>query len=61
MSEPANRVLVTDVDMPFLSMVRFMVKWTVASIPAFLILFVLGVGAMVALSSVLGLGKLLSR
>ncbi len=31
-SEQANRVTVTDVNMPFLSMVRFMVKWAVASI-----------------------------
>jgi hypothetical protein len=31
-------VVVTDIDMPFLSMVTFMVKWALASIPAFLIL-----------------------
>jgi hypothetical protein len=37
-----NRVFVADVDMPFLSMVRFMVKWAVASIPALLILAILG-------------------
>jgi hypothetical protein len=41
-SDPTNRVSVTDVDMPFLSMVRFMVKWAVASIPALLILAILG-------------------
>ena len=29
--------------MPFRSMVRFMVKWAIASVPAFLILIVLGV------------------
>src|SRR5436853_3732006 len=33
-----NRVAVIDVDMPFGSMVRFMVKWAIASIPALLIL-----------------------
>jgi hypothetical protein len=38
----AHRVLVTDVNMPFFSMVRFMVKWAIASIPAFLILIILG-------------------
>jgi len=37
-----NRVVVTDIDMPFGSMVRFMVKWAIASIPAFVILFIIG-------------------
>jgi hypothetical protein len=35
-------VVVVDVQMPFISMVIFMVKFTIASIPAFLILAVLG-------------------
>ena len=39
-------VIVVDIKMPFWSMVTFMVKWVIASIPAFLILVV--VGAMVA-------------
>lgn len=34
----ANRVTVTDFDMPFLSMVRFMVKWAIAAIPAIFII-----------------------
>ena len=34
-------VTVTDIQMPFLSMVVFMVKWVIASIPAFIILYVL--------------------
>jgi hypothetical protein len=39
MTEPnANRVAVTDFDMPFLSMVRFMVKWAIAAIPAVFII-----------------------
>lgn len=37
-----REVVVTDVDMPFLSMVRFMVKWAIASIPAMVILVVIG-------------------
>ncbi len=37
-----DRVIVTDVDMPFMSMVTFMVKWAIASIPAFIILAVIG-------------------
>ncbi len=36
-----SKVVVTDVQMPFASMVVFMVKWALASIPAFLILAVL--------------------
>jgi hypothetical protein len=43
-----QHVVVTDVRMPFWSMVVFMVKWAIASIPAFVIL--------VALSAALWLG-----
>jgi hypothetical protein len=39
------RVVVTDIGMPFGSMVLFMVKWTIATIPAFLVLFVLAIAA----------------
>ena len=41
-SQHRSEVVVVDVQMPFLSMVTFMVKWVIASIPAFLILAVLG-------------------
>lgn len=37
----SNRVVVTDFDMPFGSMVSFMIKWAIASIPAAIILAVL--------------------
>jgi hypothetical protein len=37
------RVTVVDITMPFSSMVLFMVKWAVASIPALTILLILGV------------------
>jgi len=36
-----SKVVVVDVQMPFMSMVSFMVKWTLASIPAILILAVI--------------------
>ena len=36
-----QNIIVTDIQMPFGSMVVFMVKWVIASIPAFIILFVL--------------------
>ena len=35
----ARPVVVTDIQMPFGSMVTFMIKWAIASIPAALILF----------------------
>ena len=37
-----DNVTITDIKMPFLSMVVFMVKLAVASIPAFIILSVIG-------------------
>lgn len=50
MSEPSNnqQVTVVNIKMPFISMVIFMVKFAIASIPAFLILSVIfGLLAMV--------------
>jgi hypothetical protein len=43
--QPQNtpiRVVVVDFDMKFMSMVNFMTKWVLATIPAFLVLFFLG-------------------
>jgi hypothetical protein len=40
--EEKNRMVVTDIKMPFWSMVIFMVKWAIASIPAFIILGLMG-------------------
>jgi hypothetical protein len=37
------RVTVVDINMPFASMVGFMVKWAVAAIPAMFILFLAGI------------------
>jgi len=37
-----THVTVTDIQMPFGSMVIFMIKWAIASIPAAIILFLLG-------------------
>lgn len=36
-----NEVIVTDIKMPFMSMVVFMIKWAIASIPAIIILTIL--------------------
>ncbi|NTV98506.1 MAG: hypothetical protein HGA70_05025 [Chlorobiaceae bacterium] len=49
-----RRVVVTDIRMPFWSMVTFMVKWTFASIPAIIILsFVIGI-IMAILTAIFG-------
>lgn len=37
-----RRVVVTDIQMPFMSMVVFMVKWVIAAIPAMIILAIVG-------------------
>jgi len=39
-------VTIEDIKMPFGSMVEFMVKWAIASIPAFIILFLIGMMVM---------------
>jgi hypothetical protein len=39
---PIGRVSVVDINMPFASMVGFMIKWSLAAIPAILILAMLG-------------------
>jgi len=39
--EESKEVVVTDIRMPFWSTVWFMVKWVIASIPAFIILAII--------------------
>ena len=53
-TEITSHVFVTDIRMPFWSMVLFMIKWAVAAIPAFIMLAVLG-GVAAALLSGLGM------
>jgi len=52
---PPPRVTVSDVDMPFWSMVRFMVKWAFASIPALLLIILFSVVIWTALFAGIGL------
>ena len=40
LATPRQNVIVTDIQMPFSSMIVFMVKWAIASIPAMIILFI---------------------
>ena len=51
-------VVVTDIDMPFGSMVVFMVKWALASIPAIIVLAVIGILSFIVITGILaGLPK----
>jgi hypothetical protein len=53
-----QQVVVTDIHMPFGSMVGFMVKWAIASIPALIILILIGIiFSGVFGSLILGLGS----
>jgi hypothetical protein len=47
-------VVVTDINMSFISMVIFMVKWVVASIPAFIILSIIGALFMMLFGGIMG-------
>lgn len=47
-------VVVSDFDMPFGSMVAFMVKWAIASIPALIILWIICAVAFMILASLFG-------
>jgi hypothetical protein len=51
-NENSTRVVVADIRMPFWSMVRFMVKWAIAAIPALIILALIGT-ALSALATAL--------
>ena len=48
-----NNVVVVDIKMPFLSMVIFMVKWVIASIPAFIILSIIAAIIMTLLGGMM--------
>ena len=52
--ESDKRVIVTDIRMPFLSMMVFMIKWVIASIPAFIILSILGAIVTAILGTLMG-------
>jgi len=56
-----TEVVVTDVHMSFVSMVSFMVKWALASIPALLIVFLVGLVFWTLLLSFAGLHALVQH
>lgn len=53
-SDGNQSVTVTDIKMPFWSMVKFMVKAVLASIPAMVILWLIGIGLTVAAYLLIG-------
>jgi len=53
-SQDQSRVVVTDIRMPFWSIVIFMVKFSIASIPAFLILLAVGFIVAVVFGGLVG-------
>ena len=52
--EKGTEVSIIDVNMPFISMVAFMVKWSVAAIPAMLIMLSAGAFAFAMFGGVIG-------
>lgn len=55
---PPQQVIVTDFDMAFGSMVKFMVKWAIAAIPALIILLIVGtVAGTAVVAMVSGAGR----
>ena len=56
MADDQREVVVTDIKIPFLSMVILMVKWAVAAIPALFILFIIGGLLTMVLGLIFGAG-----
>jgi hypothetical protein len=50
----AQPVKIIDFDMPFGSMVTFMIKWVLASIPGIIILFIVGIVMSLIFISIFG-------
>jgi urea transporter len=56
MADDKREVVVTDVKIPFWSIVVLMVKWAVAAIPALIILLVIGAVVSTVIAAVFGGG-----
>ena len=56
MSEDRREVVVTDIKIPFWSMVVLMVKWAIAAVPAVIILMLIAGLVSIALGMIPGLG-----
>ncbi|HDN26438.1 MAG TPA: hypothetical protein ENG03_04975 [Thioploca sp.] len=55
MENESQNVVITDIKMPFFSMVVFMVKWALASIPAVIVIGIIFGALWVGLGMVLGM------
>jgi hypothetical protein len=56
MADEKREVVVTDVKIPFWSMVVLMVKWAIAAIPALIVLLVIGALASMVIAAMFGGG-----
>ena len=56
MADDKREVVVTDVKIPFWSMVVLMVKWAVAAIPALIVLLVIGAVVSMVMAAIFGGG-----
>ena len=56
MADDKREVIVTDVKIPFWSMVVLMVKWAVAAIPALIVLLVIGSVVSMVMAAIFGGG-----
>jgi len=54
MAEERKEVVVTDVRIPFVSLMVLTIKWVLASIPALIILWFLGVAGMMVFWGLVG-------
>jgi hypothetical protein len=54
MMESPREVVITDVKMPFWSIVVLMVKWAIAAIPAIIILSLLSMAVMFVITAMFG-------
>jgi hypothetical protein len=55
MDNEIQQVIITDIKMPFFSMVVFMVKWALAAIPALIVIGIIFAALGIGLSMVLGM------
>jgi len=56
MADDKREVVVTDVKIPFWSMVALLVKWAIAAIPALIILLVIGALVSMVMAALFGGG-----
>jgi ABC-type branched-subunit amino acid transport system permease subunit len=55
MDNEIQQVIITDIKMPFFSMVVFMVKWALAAIPALIVIGIIFAALGIGLNMVLGM------